>query len=129
MKLKSAINNDPDSIDPFYQAAPMISIDYGIMEKSERVAVIPVDFGWSDIGSWDSMDKLFSKDAFGNMVKGSAEVIDSERNVIWSTDKPIVLIGVEDLVIVEGKGAILVCPRNRAQNVSMVVKKLGEGNI
>jgi mannose-1-phosphate guanylyltransferase len=129
MRLKAAINIDPDSIERFYQAAPMISIDYGIMEKAERVAVIPVDFGWSDIGSWDSMDTLFSKDAFGNMVKGSAEVIDSERNVIWSTDKPIVLIGVKDFVIVEGKGAILVCPRNRAQNVSMVVKKLGGGDL
>ncbi len=128
MKLKATINKDPSSIDRFYQAAPTVSIDYGIMEKAERVAVIPVDFGWSDIGSWDAMDRLFLKDTSGNAVRGPAEAIDSERNIVWSTNKPIVLIGVQDLVIVEGPDAILVCPRNRAQNVSTVVKKLGKGN-
>jgi mannose-1-phosphate guanylyltransferase len=128
MKLKATINKDPGSIDRFYQAAPTVSIDYGIMEKAERVAVIPVDFGWSDIGSWDAMDTLLSKDVSGNAMRGSAKAIDSERNIVWSTDKPIVLIGVQDLVIVEGPDAILVCPRDRAQNVSSVVKKLGKGN-
>ena len=128
MKLRSAIDDDPDSVDRFYRAAPKVSIDYGIMEKAERVAVIPVDFGWNDVGSWDAMDSVFSTDGSGNTVRGSAEVIDSERNVIWSTDKPIVLIGVNDLVIVEGPDAILVCPRSRAQHVSMVAKKLDEGN-
>jgi mannose-1-phosphate guanylyltransferase len=126
MKLKSTIDDDPDAVERFYHDAPKVSIDYGIMEKAERVAVIPVDFGWNDVGSWDAMDSLFSSDESGNTVRGSAEIIDSERNVVWSTDKPIVLIGVNDLVIVEGPDAILVCPRNKAQHVSTVAKKLGD---
>jgi mannose-1-phosphate guanylyltransferase len=128
MKLKSTLDDDPDSVERFYQAVPKVSIDYGIMEKAERVAVVPVDFGWNDVGSWDAMESLFSNDASGNTIRGSAEVIDSERNVIWSTDKPIVLIGINDLVIVEGPDAILVCPRNKAQHVGTVAKKMEEGN-
>jgi len=128
MKLQQTIETDPDAVERFYRAAPKVSIDYGIMEKAGRVAVIPGDFGWSDVGSWDAMETLFSTDASGNTVRGSAEIINSEHNVVWSTDKPIVLIGVNDLVIVEGPDAILVCPRNMAQHVSTVAKKMGDGN-
>ncbi len=127
MKLKDTLDDDPDAVERFYRAAPKVSIDYGVMEKAERVAVIPVDFGWNDVGSWDAMDSLFSTDGSGNTVRGSAEIVDSERNVIWSSDKHIVLIGVNDLVIVEGPDAILVCPRNMAQHVGAVAKKKNEG--
>jgi mannose-1-phosphate guanylyltransferase len=128
MKLKSSLDTDPESIERFYLAAPKVSIDYGIMEKASRVAVIPVDFGWSDVGSWDAMGSLFTTDAKGNTIRGSGELVDAERNVIWSTDKHIVLIGVNDLVVVEGPDAILVCPRACSQQVGTLAKKFTKGD-
>jgi mannose-1-phosphate guanylyltransferase len=109
-------------------AAPKVSIDYGIMEKAARVGVIPVDFGWSDVGSWDAMGNLFTTDTKGNTIRGSGELVDAERNVIWSTDKHIVLIGVNDLVVVEGPDAILVCPRACSQQVGAMAKKFTKGD-
>jgi mannose-1-phosphate guanylyltransferase len=111
MSLKSDLGKDPQAVERFYQDAPSISIDYGIMEKAERVAVIPVDIGWSDVGGWDAMGGLFVTDDRGNSVRGPAELINSDNNVIWAGDKRIVLIGVNDLVVVAGDDAILVCPR------------------
>jgi len=122
-RLRETLDTDPGSVERFYTAAPKVSIDYGIMEKASRVGVIPVDFGWSDVGSWDAMAGLFETDTSGNTVRGSGELIDAERNVIWSTDKHIVLIGVSDLVVVEGQDSILVCHRAASQQVGAVAKK------
>ncbi|HON95975.1 MAG TPA: sugar phosphate nucleotidyltransferase [Deltaproteobacteria bacterium] len=127
VRLRSSLGGDAVCVERFYQASPSISIDYGIMEKAERVAVIPVDFGWSDVGCWDAMGNLFATDAGGNTVRGSAELINAESNVIWSMEKRIVLIGVNDLVVVEGPDSILVCPRALSQQVSAVAKKLSKG--
>lgn len=124
VKLRAVLDVDAGCIDRFYEASPSISIDYGIMEKADRVAVIPVDFGWSDVGSWDAMGNLFETDDGGNTVRGSAELINAGNNVIWSMDKRIVLIGVNDLVVVEGPDSILVCPRALSQEVSVVARKL-----
>lgn len=126
MTLMRTLDSDSSSVERFYNAAPKVSIDYGIMEKASRVGVIPVDFGWSDVGSWDAMASLFTTDEKGNTIRGAGELIDAERNVIWSTDKPIVLIGVNDLVVVEGPDAILVCPRAYSQQVSTVAKKFSK---
>lgn len=123
VQLRDSLDVDQGSVERFYGACPSISIDYGIMEKAGRVAVIPVDFGWSDVGCWDAMGNLFATDARGNTVRGSAELIDADNNVIWSSDKHIVLIGVNDLVVVEGPDAILVCPRALSQQVSGVARK------
>ncbi|HPI93735.1 MAG TPA: sugar phosphate nucleotidyltransferase [Deltaproteobacteria bacterium] len=128
MSLKESLGRDTGCVERYYRASPSISIDYGIMEKADRVAVIPVDFGWSDVGSWDAMGNLFATDAQGNTVRGSAELINADNNVIWSMDKRIVLIGVNDLVVVEGPDSILVCPRSLSQQVSSVAKKFGKGD-
>ncbi len=123
--LRDGLGNDPASaVEAFYRDAQAISIDYGVMEKAGRVAVIPVDIGWSDVGSWDAMGNLFITDDSGNSLRGAAEIIDARNNVVWSTDKRIVLIGVSDLVVVEGADSILVCPRALSQQVSVVAKKL-----
>lgn len=108
----------------FYEAAPAISIDYAIMEKADDVAVIPAEFGWNDVGSWDAVGALLPADADGNAAQGVTHFHTSRRNVVWSSGKRIVLIGIEDLVVVEGEDAILVCPREQAQEVSKVCKNL-----
>jgi len=86
-----------------------------------------VDIGWSDVGTWDAMGGLFVTDDRGNSVRGPAELINSDNNVIWAGDKRIVLIGVNDLVVVDGDDSILVCPRALSQEVGSVAKKLGRG--
>ncbi len=108
----------------FYETVEPISIDYGIMEKVSSAGVIPAEFGWDDIGSWDALGKILPRDESGNVIKGDALLEDSTNNVVWATDKKIVLIGVEDLVVIEGEEAILVCPRKKSQHVSKIAKRM-----
>ncbi len=114
----------PNGIDYFFSSVESISIDYGIMERSDRVGVIPVDFGWDDIGSWDALGAVLDGDAAGNVARGDVMIEDSSNNVCFGADKKIVLLGVDDLVVVEGPDAILVCPRSRAQDVSGIAKRV-----
>lgn len=113
-----------DDVLRFYQGAPAISIDYAIMEKAAHVAVIPASFEWNDVGSWDAVGTLLPTDLHENAVQGPAYLHESGRNVVWSTSKKIVLIGLDNLVVVEGEDAILVCPRAKAQDVSKVLKTI-----
>jgi mannose-1-phosphate guanylyltransferase len=114
----------PGKVNEFYFAVEPVSIDYGILEKASEVAVIPAEFGWDDIGSWDALGKVLPRDDSGNTCQGEVVIEDAKGNVVWATSKKIALIGVNDLVIVEGDDAILVCPRNRSQDVSRLAKKM-----
>jgi len=124
MRLSRTDARDLSAIEHFYNEVQAISIDYGIMEKAVNVAVIPVAFGWSDIGSWDAAGKLLVQKGHGNSGKGKVVCEDSSNNVVWASKKNVVLLGVDDLVVVEGRDAILVCARNRAQDVSRIAKKM-----
>ncbi len=104
-----------------------ISIDHGVMEKAKRVAVVPGDFGWSDLGSWQSAWELAKKDGGENVLPEGSVTIDARGNLVWdhSQNKRIyALVGVSDLVIVETDDAVLVVPRDRAQDVKLVVDQL-----
>lgn len=103
-----------------------ISIDYGIMEHAENVAVIRGDFGWLDIGTWPSLDLVRQHDAHGNVVNGPHVSIDTERCIIRSSGSLIATLAVHDLVIIETPDAVLVCPKNQAQRVREMVRKLEE---
>lgn len=111
-------------VDDFYTAVEPISIDYGVMEKASSVGVVPADFGWNDIGSWDALAKMLPKDGAGNVTEGDVFLEASANNIVLAADKKIVLVGVEDLVVVEGENAILVCPRRQSQLVSKVSRKI-----
>ena len=114
----------PGGVNAFYSAVEPVSIDYGIMEKASDAGVIPAEFGWDDIGSWDALGKALPSDGAGNTCRGEVVVEDSRGNVVWATGKKIALIGVNDLVVVEGEDAILVCPRGRSQDVGRLAKKM-----
>jgi len=114
----------PGGVNAFYSAVEPVSIDYGIMEKASDAGVIPAEFGWDDIGSWDALGKALPSDDAGNTCRGEVVVEDSRGNVVWATGKKIALVGVNDLVVVEGEDAILVCPRNRSQDVGRLAKKM-----
>jgi mannose-1-phosphate guanylyltransferase len=115
-----------------------ISVDYAILEPASRhatspvVHVLPAEIGWSDIGSWESVYELISgasknrasKNTFGNISAGSHFAFDADGNFLWSPKKFVAAIGVNDLVVVETPDALLICPRDRAQDVGKVVKWL-----
>jgi len=107
-----------------YKMLPKIAIDNAVLEVSKNIAVIDADIGWQDIGSWDALSTAFPVDSSGNLTFGPAIMIDS-RNTTIDTDGPLVAtIGLDDMVVVHAKGAILVCPKSRAQDVKKVVEEL-----
>jgi mannose-1-phosphate guanylyltransferase len=108
-----------------YAGLKAISIDHGIMEHARDMRVVPGSFGWFDIGSWTTAYELADKDAAGNAVLGEASVIDSERCYVRTrSGRLVALIGVEDLVVVDTEDALLIMPRERAQDVRRVVDDL-----
>ncbi len=110
-----------------FPAAPSISIDYAVMEKAHEIAVVPAEFGWSDLGSFGSIPDVRAADAEGNVVEGDALLLDANGNlVIGHADRKIVLIGVDDLVVVDAGDALLVCRRDNSQEVRKAVEALEE---
>ena len=101
-----------------------ISIDYAIMEGASDVAVIPVDIGWSDVGSWATLLDVIPGDEKGNVVSGEHLVIDTTRTLVRGEDRLVVTIGLKDMIIVDTENALLVCPKDRAQDVKAVVDRL-----
>ncbi len=107
-----------------YKKLPSVSIDYGIMEQSSHSTVVPVDFSWSDVGSWGSLEEVAPRDARGNVKTGNVVDIDSE-NTVFFTDKRLVgAIGLKDMVVVDTPDATLVCPKSRSQDVKKLVEEL-----
>ncbi|MDE6064011.1 MAG: mannose-1-phosphate guanylyltransferase [Lachnospiraceae bacterium] len=113
-------------IEEIYPKIPKISIDYGIMERAGGVLMLEGNFGWSDIGSLDALEVLHKKDAKGNVGVGSHIMMDTERTICYSENKLIAVAYVKDLIVVESKDAILICPRQRAQEVKKLVDFLEE---
>ena len=111
-------------VEEFEKIKP-ISIDYGIMEKLDKMLVMPADFGWADIGNWRTVKDILSEKDTEDVVKGKHVSIDSSGNLVYSmTGRLITTIGVKDMVIIETEDAILVCPKERAQEVKKIVEKL-----
>jgi len=103
-----------------------ISIDFGVMERARNIKVIPVDFGWNDIGSFPALDEVFEKNENGTVTKDANLVeVDSNDNIIISdkSDKKIAIIGIKDMIIVNTKDALLVCAKKDAQYIKKVLKK------
>ncbi len=104
---------------------PATSIDYGIAEKSPHMAVVPGSFGWSDVGSFNALPEVRSADANGNVVEGELSfVIDSKGCVVMGQNKPIAVVGMTDVVVVDAGDAMLVLPKDKSQDVKKVVDAL-----
>jgi mannose-1-phosphate guanylyltransferase len=109
-----------------------ISVDYAVLEPAtriegpSRVFVIPAEVGWSDIGSWAAVYQLLAKHSGENVLASDGLTFDAEGNFLWSPSKFVAAIGVHDLVVVETPDALLICPRDRAQDVAKIVKQLEE---
>lgn len=110
-----------------FATAPSDSIDYAVMEKTTRAAVVPVSCNWSDIGSWDALWLAAEKDADGNHLDGDVIALDTRNSLIWSHDRHLVAtIGLEDVVVVTTPDATLVARRDASQEVKKVVEQLKE---
>ncbi len=107
-----------------YENVKGISVDYGIMERSDDVLVIPGDFGWNDVGSWDALGAIFDNDDNGNIIKANHLGIDTKNSIIHSNDRLITTIGVDNLINADTKDALLICPKDRAQEVKDMVDLL-----
>jgi mannose-1-phosphate guanylyltransferase/mannose-6-phosphate isomerase len=110
--------------DEAFAGAPQISIDYAVMEKTARAAVVSGQMRWSDIGSWDALPDILDPDGSGNVVQGHAVSIDSTGNVIHAGGQLVATIGLKDMVVVSTTDAVMVAPRARAQEVRELVGKL-----
>jgi mannose-1-phosphate guanylyltransferase/mannose-6-phosphate isomerase len=116
---------EANSIEEAYLKVPKTSIDYGLMELTDRAAVVPLDTFWSDIGSFDSLYDAMERNGNGNAVRGECILIDSRNNLLFG-ERLVAAVGIKDAIVVDTKDAILVCPRKDAQRVRDVVEILKE---
>ena len=100
-----------------YQETEAISIDYAVMEKSDDIYVIPSDFGWDDVGSWEALDRYREKDSFGNVYVGKTKAVDGRNNLIISSSHSVVVEGLSDIYVIENDGKILVGCKSNVANV------------
>ncbi len=126
-EIYEKINDGYDAYLSSYADLPSISLDYGIAEKSDRMAVVPADFGWCDLGSWNALADIHEKDGMSNVCTGSdVVVLDSQNCVVKQTSKTIVLYGVQDTLVVETDDIILVSNRHRSQDIRKITEILKE---
>jgi len=107
-----------------FKTCPSESIDYAVMEKTDAAAMVPFDAGWSDIGSWSALWEVWPRDAEDNALRGDVIAVSSKRNLVHSDHKLVALLGVEDLVVIETKDAVLVADRRAVQDVKQVVDRI-----
>jgi mannose-1-phosphate guanylyltransferase len=107
-----------------FAACPSDSIDYAVMERAARVAVVPVSCGWSDVGSWDALADMGPHDADGNRLTGDVIALDARDNLVLADGMTVTLSGVEGLIVVASEGKVLIVPRGRSQDVKHIVEAL-----
>ena len=127
-KLYPALNtpDEAKALELVYEGLPDISIDYGVMERADNVLVIPIDVGWNDVGSWTSLQDVWNTDEEGNAVKGKILSLNAKGCVVSSPQKLTALVGVEDIIVVDTPDAILVCRKDRAQDIKQLQELLKE---
>ena len=109
-KLQKTINKN-------YKKTEAISIDYAVLEKSKDVYVIPSNFGWDDVGSWEALDRYREKDELGNVLVGQSKVIKANNNLVISCSNRVIVEGLNDIYVIENDGKVLVGHKSNVSNV------------
>ena len=109
-----------------YAKLPEVSIDYGVLEHADNVAVVPVEMGWSDLGGWDALYQQREKDGEGNVVQGDVVSVGSRNNLLWSDHGTLATLGLEGMAVVQTRDATLVCHRDQAADLKHLVARLKE---
>jgi mannose-1-phosphate guanylyltransferase len=115
---------EKETLESIYGSVQSISIDYGVMEKAQDVVVIPGSFGWSDVGSWASLGEIHQPDEHGNVVLCPFVGIETVHSIVVAHKKLVAAIGLQNMVIVDTPDALLICPRERVQDVKKIVEHL-----
>jgi mannose-1-phosphate guanylyltransferase len=116
----------PGRLAEIYPRLPAESIDYAVMEKLDDLAMVPLDCGWSDLGSWAALAEVLPTDALGNSGRGDAVAVEAGGNLLFSEGGTIAVLGVEGLVVVRTADAVLVVPKERAQEVRKLIAAISE---
>ncbi|OGB89041.1 MAG: hypothetical protein A3G35_18500 [candidate division NC10 bacterium RIFCSPLOWO2_12_FULL_66_18] len=126
--IRAALGTPEESrvLDATFPRMPRISVDVGILERAENVYMVPATFTWDDVGAWNALGRILTPDEHGNAVVGRHVGRDSHGCVVYGTTRPIGTIGLRDLVVVETPEGILVCPKERAQEVKELARWLRE---
>jgi mannose-1-phosphate guanylyltransferase len=127
IETAAAIGNWESALGQGYPNLPRISVDYALMEKSTNVVVLPASCDWDDVGAWPAVANHFPKDDDGNVLRGAAMVEDGRGNIVVSEEGHLTaVVGASDLVVVHTADATLVCPKDKAQEIKALLKRLGE---
>ena len=113
----------PD-LEKAYRRLPSVSIDHGVMERSSKAAMIPVDFAWSDVGSWSSLEEVAPVNRDGMVMNGRIVDVDSRDSIVYADTRLVATIGLSNMVVVDTPDATLVCPKDRSQDVKKIVEML-----
>jgi mannose-1-phosphate guanylyltransferase/mannose-6-phosphate isomerase len=126
MMIKEAIGTDRQetTTQQAYAQLDSISIDYGVMEKAKRAAMIVADIGWTDLGSWTAIEEVAKADRGGNVLAGNVLDMESQHSIIYGDKRLVATIGLENMIVVDSPDATLVCPKDRAQDVKKLVEQL-----
>jgi mannose-1-phosphate guanylyltransferase len=117
-------NEEARIVEEEYNKIDGISIDYGILEKTWDVYVMESSFSWDDIGNWTALERYIPKDENGNSVKGVCKTLDTHNCILYGDKRLIAVLGVEDLIVVETEDVILVCKKERDQDIKLLIKEL-----
>lgn len=120
--------HEDETLRRIYPQLSPISIDYAVLEKSDRLAVIPTDMGWEDVGSWNALDEVLQKDSDGNIIIGNVVNIGTQESIVYADKRVIAVVGLKDVVVVDTDDATLVCSKEKAQEVKKVVEAVKKRN-
>ena len=113
-----------ESAEAFFEAVPVSVIDRAVMERSERVGTVAATFEWDDVGNWEALGRTRDSDAAGNVIVGSGQTVDAERNIVFAEGGDVVLFGTHDLVVVHTRDRTVVLPRSRASDLKTLLTRL-----
>lgn len=109
-----------------YHGLPRVSVDYGILERADKVLVIRCDFGWDDLGSWTALSRYGRQDENGNVLNGAGVVLETQDTYVYSPEHTVAVVGVKDLIVVCAGGCLLVCHKDKAQEIKKAVQALSD---
>lgn len=126
-EIAPALHAHANDIDAFFAAVTPVAVDVGVLERSDRVVVLPGDFGWDDVGTWAALRRVRATDAEGNATRGHVHSVEARDNVVHAPDQSVVLYGVSDLVVVVENGMVLVTTLERSMNLKKLIDALPRG--
>ena len=130
MKIQNAIGTESEEgvLTKEFEHIKSQSIDYGVMEKAKDIYTLPGTFGWDDVGSWLAIERLQKSNKEGNVIAGDIIAVETKRCIMQGEDKLIAAVGLEDMIVVDTKDAILICHKEHAGEIKKVIEKLKISN-